>query len=50
MAEQTAAVPIGHLRILASSVKQVRNLVEQMAVQIPVLSAAELTLPQHCNS
>ena len=48
LAEQMATVPVSHLRLLASSIKQVRNLVEQMAVQIPVLSAAELTLQQHC--
>jgi len=50
LGQETTAVPTTHLRLLVQSIRQVRNSVEQLAVQIPVLNAAETAINQHiCN-
>jgi len=50
LVEQTAVVPVAHLRLLVTSIRQVRTICEQLAVQIPVLNAAETALVQHCSN
>jgi len=50
LGQEMTAVPTTHLRLLVQSIRQVRNSVEQLAVQIPVLNAAETAINQHiCN-
>ena len=46
VAQETVVVPMSSLRLMHSSVRSVRKSAEEMAVMIPVLSAAEHALQQ----
>ena len=48
--EPHATVPISHLRLLVNGIRQIRQSVESLTVQLPVLSAAEISLQQPLNA